>query len=406
MPERDYKVKIITEATGDGAKKAADELKKLEGNARTVGAETERLTGNKKRLLDAFKRLSHEVPIVGSVVAALKNPYVALTAVLGIAIAKLQEFVESVEKMAKAARNFDTLNLSIRDFAEIIAANEADRSKFLRDLDAQANKTRDAAAHLKDLNAELEHRFDLEEKTAVAQKRIALAGVTDPAQRARIEAQFASEEEARDRRRAEARATALFNAGTRGRDLAASARAQLPGAEAELDAATIAQATLQRNAAAQQEFVQERFGGRKSLVEKIRQLEDQARLAGPNQTVRGLSEARAALDELDFAELQLNRGGRTARERVTVAQERVTALRGAVTAGDEGFRAFRGESAQAFRRAEDIRALVPIQQQATKAELDAAVQAELKAEADRLAKEIGSLLGEIRRSVRRQTQSD
>ncbi len=330
MPK--YEIKTVVTGADQAARDLQKEGAALKGvttEAQKTASASDDLTSKKNKLTQALKKLHDAIPGLGISLAALKNPFVLLAAAIGFAVNAFNKFKEKVDEMAKLASNFDTLNLSIRDFAEVIKANEADRTKFIRDLAAIANKAKDATTYFKELNDEIDRKYTREEKT----------GDQSPEAKA-----------AREFRKREAKATAAFNAGTRARELADVARHALPGAETELNQATLAREQAGRVLAAEKAF--SGSGAREALVLQIRDLEANtapiSELYPPTRKQKQLIEAREKLAAIDNGEKLASGKLRGATERETIAKERVGTLRSQVLTGEEQFRTFRGEATQEF----------------------------------------------------------
>src|SRR5215510_11999717 len=81
-----FKIDIVTTNDAKGVNEASKGLEQVDKQAEKLEK------GSLKNLRDAFQKLSHEVPIFGTAVSALKNPLSALTIAAGYAVFRFREF--------------------------------------------------------------------------------------------------------------------------------------------------------------------------------------------------------------------------------------------------------------------------------------------------------------------------
>ena len=100
----DFEILIKTEGASDSVKKFDDIAKatdKAKEATKAHGAEVEGLTIKKGKLLGGFKALGHEIPIIGTLLHALKNPFT----LLGVAgVAAFVAIKKSVDEAAESTR--------------------------------------------------------------------------------------------------------------------------------------------------------------------------------------------------------------------------------------------------------------------------------------------------------------
>lgn len=249
----DFKIKITT----DGGKSAADEIKKV-GDATGQAAQkigqsaeiTEKAAKSKHKLIDAFKKLKHEVPLVGAAVDTLKNPIAAVTIATAAAVNMFRQFSEQVEALAtiigdgKLADQFGNIRTAL-------AAAAIDGNKFRDALAAIQGRAESVNEQVARLNETMERSLKVEAARDEMAKGAELAGVNDPEVKAGIEAKFAARGKQRDQRRLAGQANALAQAQFRAQDIVREGVAALPGAQADLAAAQIRRDQLFATADAQ-----------------------------------------------------------------------------------------------------------------------------------------------------------
>jgi hypothetical protein len=198
---------------------------------------TDKATGAKSRLFDGLKKLGNQIPLVGALLGALRNPFTLIA--LGAVLAKraIDDYAASVDRMADSVRAVSDLQGQVQKFFEIVAQDKAEAKAFSDELNSIATRAKTAAERLSEVNDQIERKFRLEEEADQRAFDTAVAGVKDPQRRAEIEKEFGSKKRTRDDRKAFQLALAKENAARAMVEEAAEADAALPGAQAERAAA-------------------------------------------------------------------------------------------------------------------------------------------------------------------------
>lgn len=232
---------------GDQSEQMASHLAELTRETKAAGVEADKTTSAKSRLFDGLKKLGNQVPIVGAVLGALKNPFTLIGVAALIAKNAIDQYAEAVAKMAESVAGSEASQGRILRFFEIVAEGKADAKAFEEQIAAIGKQGQTAAEWLKKMNDEIERKSQLEE--AAAQK----SGMDTPEAAA-----------ARAGNKRNQQATALFNAALKAEAAAEAAKAQLPGARADLQAAKVAVKEAEfrlgpqdQDAAARREFLLE-----------------------------------------------------------------------------------------------------------------------------------------------------
>ena len=219
----EVEIKFVTKTEGGGSEKAAQgirdvkdatapatvETAKHEAAQKSLGEQIHKTVSAKHGLIAAFKHLSQEVPLLGTLIHAAKNPYTLLAVAIGAVVLKVKDFIKEVDEAAKKMEAFSHANLSITNFFELIAKEKGERKAFAQSLEEIANKADDAATKLHRMNEVITTQFALEGKLADAEKAKKLAEISN------AEANGLPKEEA-DRRRAKVEADAADAAEARG----------------------------------------------------------------------------------------------------------------------------------------------------------------------------------------------
>jgi hypothetical protein len=264
----DYKIRIITEAEKaqlQGVAKEVDNTtaatKKLDDAQKKAGDSTKGFAKEHKGLLDGFKKLGQEVPLLGAALNALKNPYTAIAFAAGLAIVKVREFAEVVEESAAKAQGLDRFNSIVRVFNTLSAEQRAKRSALAENLEDIAGKAKTAESRLSEVNAQIERTLRLEGNEDTANKANELARIDAQVQagtldeaggiraKAGVEAKYSARATDRENRRAAGLVTATGNAKRAAEERALELRRKLPG----LEAAEFAAAAKLSQAQAQEE---------------------------------------------------------------------------------------------------------------------------------------------------------
>ncbi len=373
----DYKIRIVTTAdnsalqqTGKELGKSTDAVKKLGDEQKKTEDKTKSFAKENKNLLDGFKKLSHEVPLAGAAISALKNPFTALAFAIGLIVAKFREFSSAIDDAASKVQGLDGFTNRIRVFSEIMAGVRSQRNAVAEKLNEIKDAASTAEGKMKLMNEQLERTLRLEGNEDTANKANAIAGIKakvqsgaiTPEQGIRAEAQIntAFERRALDRenRRAAGAVANQFNAITATREEIAGAQGRLPGAEAAFtDAAigarvaqnkeqalkdagvivggksfTLGEATAERNKLKQQGFFEtSRFGNIRGAFSGGRRIGDikrearESRLASFEQAITGYQTAIDQQAGLTVA----------AQGRLTGAQGRLSGINDTITGGQQ-----------------------------------------------------------------------
>jgi hypothetical protein len=165
MPNK-YEIKIVTTADPSGAQSVSKELDNVSKAAKpaaeaikSTGDESEKTAQKKSKLLDATKKLTHAMPELGVVVSALKNPFTILAFVAAAAANAIAGYRQKVEEAAQAMQNFNSGNLTIRSFFELIAKHRADSKAFADSLKEIGDRAQTAGEKLGAMNATIERRW-------------------------------------------------------------------------------------------------------------------------------------------------------------------------------------------------------------------------------------------------------
>lgn len=185
-PNIDIKIKVTSDQAARDVGKTADELKKLKTSADSAGDATDKLTGRQKKMVDGLKAIGREIPILGTLLHAVKNPF-TLLGVAGVAafaaIKKaIEESKQSQEDWKTSAAN---VSVSLKAYSDITKAVDSLR-------DAQAG----LLAQTNSVNAAIQSQVDLlgesigqQIKVLEAQKSLEDArierDVADPVEKAR-----------------------------------------------------------------------------------------------------------------------------------------------------------------------------------------------------------------------------
>lgn len=232
----DFKIKITT----DGGKSAADEIKKVgDATAQTTqkldqsAATTEKATKSKNRLVDAFKKLKHEVPLAGAAVDAFKNPLTAVTIGFAVAANWASQFSERVRQMQKEVGD-GKLADQFANIRKALAEAAVEGRKFEKVLEEIAARSETVTEKVSRLTAQMDRNLKVEAEIDERAKAAELADAKDPEARAAVEAKFDARAKQRDQRRMQGAANIQAQAQFRAADDAREALLALPAAKAAL----------------------------------------------------------------------------------------------------------------------------------------------------------------------------
>ncbi len=169
------KFEINAKVTGAG--QSADDLKKIGdaaqqsgGKIEKGGEQTDKAASKNSKLLEGLKKLKHEIPIVGTAVDALKNPFTLLSFAVGAAAVKIGQLIEASGQMVSNLGHADKkVEISAGKFSDAAAALAAMAAamKDLRDF------TKNVTDNLDDQIARIDEQFDATEKLVEAESTLA-----------------------------------------------------------------------------------------------------------------------------------------------------------------------------------------------------------------------------------------
>jgi len=256
MPDNQVDLVIKTTAQGTGAQQAAEGLDKVTASAKaTVPAtaklieETDQATISKGKWAAAVNKLTHEIPVLGYAVAAIKNPIaIASLAIVGLvqAFRKLGDEIQEVQRSNNA---WDVVLNSVRDLGSFSRESKEQARQFAEQLHAVGTGADAAAKGLAKINDEIQRRNRLAAEQENADLAEAVAGVDLRESRQEISGSQASGLRASIRKKyaklaAERAASALHEQGEQAQAAASGlhwkasqAEKSLPGMRAGLDKA-------------------------------------------------------------------------------------------------------------------------------------------------------------------------
>ena len=263
MADFEKKIRIDTQATGDGATKTVDSLNKVTQAAKQAGSASSDLSDDLqrqvaasklttaatdvqetsvKRLATGFKQLGHEIPAVGVLLNVLKNPWTFIAAGIALVVVKFKELIAVQHELARtgadlSARLDPLINQQVRNRQLLFdQANAAET--FNQKLRDQAGALDDVRQRQEEANDAFERGNRREAAIEQADKGLALAEAgDDPAKRAAVEHQFEARERQRQQFHNARREEAARRAERETRALRDEAAKALPGARAALTAA-------------------------------------------------------------------------------------------------------------------------------------------------------------------------
>lgn len=347
-----YEIKISTSADTTGAKATAEYLKKVEDASRKVedahkkhAGAADHLGGSFNKLRQAFNHVSRELPVLGTILHQLHNPFTLLAAAIGVAVAQFTKFKEQVDTAAEAALGFGTLSMSIKNFDSIMRAAKDRQRSFVDELDRISGAAEAADERLSRLNARSKAMFGAEREAI--KKRVAAGGLT--------EAEGLKGEAAIDKREKIAAVEHIAEAALFQRQAVREGQEALPAAITKREAAEKAVARAEKQDEAQKKWMAKEFpGGRESIVsgiaameERIKDEEDSHKGAlGPLlETIdplwksrmearrEKLALAKRGLAGLDYANAQPGKLLDITKSNLTRAQEEEDRIRKTVTLG-------------------------------------------------------------------------
>lgn len=193
MAEREVKVKVklIGEQVGidpgskldELTKRAAHNNKELQGSYKALTREevdqavaTEKLTGKKSKLLEAFKNLRNDVPGVGMILNALRNPLTAIGAAFMAAKSAVDAYKASMDRAAERQAAITGI-IERQDFDQIArdsAASTREWRDSLQELETTAKASMEAIEKLRTM---AEGAAGIKQKVATARAQAEIAQI-------------------------------------------------------------------------------------------------------------------------------------------------------------------------------------------------------------------------------------
>lgn len=360
MPNK-YEIKIQTVSDPSGAQQTAKELDNVAKAAKPAaeaikqeGDEVEKAATKKSKLLDATKKLTHALPELGTVVSALKNPFTLLTFAIGAVVAVFTKFKDEVMQAEQAMRGFDSANLTVRTFFELIAKHNADSKAFALSLNEIASRAGTAAERLQAMNAAIERRFGALRELGELQKQAELnqvaedegAGRIKPAEAITRRTQIELKYRGALRRGAEKEQQAKLEALQKAQGIAVQQQAGIFGELAEAEPAAIRAEQYARRTSGlttpQLADIARRRAGLEEIIKqgppapfipgtKVHLISDVEDLKRFQEAPKGLEQLKKEEDMVKALQVQVDARAKAAQDRVSRLQERART-------GEEGIR--------------------------------------------------------------------
>lgn len=232
MPDPKIDINIRTQ----GGQQSAGEMDRVTAAERRMGEETGRLVNAKGRLIDAFKKLQGQVPGLAYALGALKNPFVALTAVIALAKHTLDEFNASMEDI-KSAVGDGKISDEFKNIGRILAESKVSAKELAESLREIRDRPETVSEKSARLTEDLERRLAAEEAADAKAKAAELSGVEDPAARAAIEAKYQQRSDQRAQRRLAGAADIAAQAQIAAQNALREGMARLPDEQRRLEQA-------------------------------------------------------------------------------------------------------------------------------------------------------------------------
>ncbi len=244
-PNLDIKVKVS--GTDQGTRdldKTASGLQKLKGASDSATAATGKLTGEQKKFFDGLKKVGSEVPVVGALLNALKNPWTTLGFAIAVVVVAVQNFLTKIDEMAQEIKRFDSINLALKNWATATAEAAASNRDFAESINEIIRGVDNAEKRFGKTKDKIGAAFGTERDLAEKTKAFELAqieadvqsGKMTPEQGIRAKGAIELRHAADERERTEREILARKNAAIIGNREAAADRAaaegELPGLEA------------------------------------------------------------------------------------------------------------------------------------------------------------------------------
>jgi hypothetical protein len=182
-------VEITNQKLGEMAKGMAKSNQELQGSYKKLSEEevqnalkTEQLTTKKSALLAAFKGLKNDIPGVGLLLGALRNPLTAIGAAFMAVRAAVLSYKASIdaafERQASLSRAIDAI-----DFAKIARESAEESKKFAASLIEVDTAAKQALASLDQFTKMAEGLKGIQDKVAEADKAAKIQGIQNAVER-------------------------------------------------------------------------------------------------------------------------------------------------------------------------------------------------------------------------------
>lgn len=408
MDDAEQKALKTQRVHGDESQQMASHLSKLTQEAKAQGTEASKVVGIKLRWVDALKKLQHEVPGLSYVVGALKNPFVALIAIIALAINRLSAWNEEMQRL-RTAVGTGKISEEFNNIGTILAQGKVDA----RELADQLERITGRPSTLEELGgkalADVQRNLAVEARADEQAKTRELAGAQDPVARAAIEARFTARAQQREQRLLGAKAEIATGKQFRAQAELRGGLAQLPVEQQALERAKMRREKMLGLAAAQEPSA----AGLQEVEDQIAAIEKPGLFPS---IVRQLRFGTPAERDATLAELKRTREGMlgqrqragilraTAEGEFAAAQGRFERFRGGLTGAAEQVRSF---GAERVATAADADAFRPFNDPGAAARLEAqrALQARFDAQLAALVQAMTNSLKNTTNIIRSQTQN-
>lgn len=211
-------------------------LTKEAKNLKGVNEVTKETTGIKAKFRDSLKSLQSTIPGFNFVVGAMKNPYVALIAVVALAVNALRSFQQSMKEIEQAVGT-GKITTNFEAIGRALAQSKIDARELADEIERINKRPDTVEEQVARATADLDRRLAVEERADAAAKTAELAGASTPEERAAIEAKYSARGDRRSQRRLDAVADLSLQAFFRSANARDSGLAALPREQAALEAA-------------------------------------------------------------------------------------------------------------------------------------------------------------------------
>lgn len=336
----DPEIKI--KMTREGVDQAANDLKKVEKASADTAKAMEKNTEKVFKTSEAFKKLGREIPLVGSALDALKNPFTTVGILGAMAVRTINDYISAIDKMAESAMQAEGFANKIATAFDLVAKQKQEAAAFAEKIKAIGQESKDAAQWLKEQNTQIERLIKLE-------------GELNPN----------ANKQDLERRRLALRGQAADNAARRAQEESARAQAALPAARETL---TAERRNARQVVAGIERGDQESVAREEFLIAQNKEIESnlgrpallRKRLsADPLYTSRSTEDLQSLLEQnrTEMVSISAGRSMRAgdrvkAEGRVASAETVVQSLEAKAIAAAQAAQGFRGDAAEQFGAAD------------------------------------------------------